>query len=65
MSTFVYILGFIIFCVGTAMVANTLKFPLGPLGTLLVIGGVLICLFLPRKIEKWRDAKEIKKFCRR
>ena len=63
MSTFIYILGLLVACVGTAIVAKSFKPPFGPLGVLLIVVGVSICIFIlfSKKIEKWKAAKNCQK----
>lgn len=63
MRTFIYVLGFLMACVGTAMVANSSKPPFEPLGVLLIIVGVFISLFVlfSKEIKKWRAAKNRQK----
>ncbi len=63
MSTFIYVLGFLMFCVGTAIVANTLKFPLGPLGVLLIVVGAFISIKKMKKFYKKLDEKGRKGLC--
>ena len=61
MSTFIYVLGLIMACVGTAIVARSFNGPFGPLGVLLIVLGAFISIILSEKVEKWKDAKKSKK----
>ena len=61
MSTFLYVLGLVMACVGIAIVAKSFKGPFGPLGIALVVLGAFISIILSEKVEKWKDAKKSKK----
>lgn len=63
MSIFIYVLGFLMFCVGTAIVANTLKFPFGPFGFLLIIVGAFISIKKMKKFYGKSDEKKRKSLC--
>jgi len=51
------------FCVGTAIVANTLKFPLGPLGVLLIVVGAFISIKKMKKFYGKSNEKKRKSLC--
>ena len=62
MSIFVYILGLLMAWVGIAMVANSFKPPFGPLGVLLIVVGVFICIKKLKKFYRRRDEKKGERF---